>query len=103
MTKLIIQIPSLNEAQTLGPTIGDLPREIPSVDVIEYLVVDDGSSDNTAEVARHLGVDHVVRHIKNRGLAAAFKTGLEASLRLGADIIVNTDADNQYQVYFQRY
>ncbi len=97
MTKLIIQIPSLNEAQTLGPTIGDLPREIPSVDVIEYLVVDDGSSDNTAEVARQLGVDHVVRHIKNRGLAAAFKTGLEASLRLGADIIVNTDADNQYQ------
>ena len=97
MTRLIIQIPCLNEAETLGVTIGDLPREIPGVDVIEYLVIDDGSSDNTAEVAKQLGVHHVVRHIKNRGLAAAFKTGLEASLRLNADIIVNTDADNQYK------
>lgn len=97
MTKLIIQIPCLNEAETLGPTIDDLPREIPGVDVIEYLVIDDGSTDNTAEVARQVGVHHVVRHTRNKGLASAFRTGLEASLRLGADIIVNTDADNQYQ------
>ncbi len=97
MTKLIIQIPCLNEAQTLGATINDLPREIPGIDVIELLVIDDGSSDNTAEVAKQLGVHHIVRHIKNKGLAAAFKTGLETSLRLQADIVVNTDADNQYQ------
>lgn len=97
MTKLVIQIPCLNESQTLGPTINDLPREIPGVDVIEFLVIDDGSSDNTAEIAKQLGVHHIVRHIKNKGLAAAFKTGLEACLRLQADIIVNTDADNQYQ------
>lgn len=97
MTRLIIQIPCLNEEQTLGATIEDLPREIPGIDVIEFLVIDDGSSDKTAEVAKQLGVHHVVRHIRNKGLAAAFKTGLEASLRLRADIIVNTDADNQYQ------
>lgn len=97
MTRLIIQIPCLNEEQTLGPTIDDLPRSIPGVDVIEFLVIDDGSTDNTVEVARQAGVHHVVQHIKNRGLAAAFRTGLEASLRLRADIIVNTDADNQYK------
>lgn len=97
MTKLIIQIPCLNEAQTLAPTIADLPRELPGVDVIEYLVIDDGSSDDTAQVARQLGVHHVIRHTRNRGLATAFRTGLDTSLRLGADIIVNTDADNQYQ------
>lgn len=97
MTKLIVQIPCLNEAQTLAPTINDLPRQIPGIDVIEFLVIDDGSSDNTVEVAKQLGVHHIVRHIKNKGLAAAFKTGLEASLRQHADIIVNTDADNQYR------
>lgn len=97
MTKLIIQIPCLNEAETLKPTIDDLPRNIPGVDVIEFLVIDDGSTDNTSEVAKQVGVHHVVRHTRNRGLATAFRTGIESSLRLGADIIVNTDADNQYQ------
>lgn len=97
MTKLIIQIPCLNEEQTLGPTIDDLPREITGVDVIEYLIIDDGSSDKTVEVAKKSGVHHIARHTRNKGLATAFRTGLEACLRLGADIIVNTDADNQYQ------
>lgn len=97
MTKLIIQIPCLNEADHLAATIADLPREISGVDEIEYLVIDDGSTDNTSEVARKLGVHHVVRHTINKGLATAFRTGLDACLRLGADIIVNTDADNQYQ------
>jgi len=97
MIKLVIQIPCFNEAQTLALTIDDLPREIPGVDVVEFLVIDDGSSDDTSKVARQLGVHHVVRHLRNKGLAAAFKTGLEASLSLQADIIVNTDADNQYQ------
>lgn len=97
MTKLIIQIPCLNEAKTLGSTIDDLPRELPGIDEIEYLVIDDGSSDNTSEVAKQAGVHHVVQHTRNMGLATAFRTGLEACLRLGADIIVNTDADNQYQ------
>ncbi|MBL4743050.1 MAG: glycosyltransferase family 2 protein [Cycloclasticus sp.] len=97
MTKLIIQIPCLNEADHLAATIADLPREIPGIDEIEYLIIDDGSTDNTSEVAVQLGVHHVVRHIRNKGLATAFRTGLDACLRLGADIIVNTDADNQYQ------
>ena len=95
--KLIIQIPCFNEEATLPLTIADLPREVPGVDVVEWLIVDDGSSDRTAEVARGLGVDHVVSHPHNRGLAAAFLTGLDACLRAGADVIVNTDADNQYQ------
>lgn len=94
--KLIIQIPCYNEEATLPLTLADLPRELPGVDVIEVLVVDDGSWDRTAEVARELGVQHIVRHTRNRGLAAAFQTGLEAALAAGADIIVNTDADNQY-------
>jgi len=95
--KLIIQIPCYNEESTLSQTVRDLPRALPGVDVIEYLVVDDGSTDRTAEAARELGVHHVVRLKRNRGLAIAFVTGLEAALQVGADIIVNTDADNQYQ------
>ncbi|MGE3841499.1 MAG: glycosyltransferase family 2 protein [Vicinamibacterales bacterium] len=96
MTKLIIQIPCLNEADTLPATLGDLPRAIAGIDVIEYLVVDDGSRDATASVALAHGVTHVVRFRRNKGLASAFMAGLDASLRLGADYIVNTDADNQY-------
>ncbi len=94
--KLIIQIPCFNEEETLPGTIADLPRSLPGVDVIELLVVDDGSTDRTVEVARQCGVHHVVSHDVNRGLARAFMTGIEASLRAGADVIVNTDADNQY-------
>jgi glycosyltransferase involved in cell wall biosynthesis len=94
--KLIIQIPCFNEEQTLPETIADLPRHVAGVDIVEWLVIDDGSSDRTAELARELGVDHVVRHPRNRGLAAAFMTGLDAALEAGADVIVNTDADNQY-------
>ena len=94
--KLIIQIPCFNEQDTLALVIADLPRTLPGVDQIELLVVDDGSSDRTAEVARQLGVHHLVRLRRNRGLARAFRTGLEVALAAGADIIVNTDADNQY-------
>ncbi|MCD6289164.1 MAG: glycosyltransferase family 2 protein [Anaerolineae bacterium] len=94
--KLIVQIPCLNEEATLPETVRDIPREIPGVDKVEILVVDDGSTDRTAEVARELGVDHIVRFPQNRGLAAAFAAGIDACLRLGADIIVNTDGDNQY-------
>lgn len=95
--KLIIQLPCLNEAGTLAVALRDLPRAVPGFDQVQWLVVDDGSSDGTAELAQQLGVDHVVRHPVNRGLAAAFMTGLETCLRLGADVIVNTDADNQYE------
>lgn len=95
--KLIIQIPCFNEAQTLPATVATLPRKIGGVDQIEYLVVDDGSSDRTPKVARGCGVHHVVCLPHHMGLAAAFVAGLEASVRLGADVIVNTDADNQYQ------
>jgi glycosyltransferase involved in cell wall biosynthesis len=94
--KLVIQIPCFNEADTLAATLADLPRSVPGVDTVEWLVIDDGSTDGTADVARANGVDHVVVHPRNRGLAAAFLTGLDTALRLGADIVVNTDADNQY-------
>jgi glycosyltransferase involved in cell wall biosynthesis len=94
--KLIIQIPCFNEAEALPVTMAALPRRIAGCDEVEWLVVDDGSSDGTADVARRLGADHVICHATNRGLAAAFMTGLEAATANGADIIVNTDADNQY-------
>ena len=94
--KLIIQIPCYNEAETLALTISELPRSVAGFDVVEFLVIDDGSRDGTAEMARDLGVHHVVRHPTNLGLARAFQTGIDASLRFGADVIVNTDADNQY-------
>jgi glycosyltransferase involved in cell wall biosynthesis len=94
--KLVIQIPCYNEEQTLPATLADLPREVDGFSCVEWLVIDDGSEDNTSQVARDLGVDHVVRITQNRGLANAFMTGLDASLKAGADVIVNTDADNQY-------
>jgi len=94
--KLIIQIPCLDEEATLAQTIADLPRQIDGIDEIELLVIDDGSTDRTVEVAREQGVEHIVRLTSNRGLAAAFQAGLDASLKLGADLVVNTDADNQY-------
>jgi glycosyltransferase involved in cell wall biosynthesis len=94
--KLIIQIPCLNEEETLPITLADLPREVPGFDVVEWLVIDDGSTDRTIEVAREHGVDHIVRLTNNKGLAAGFQAGLDACLKLGADVIVNTDADNQY-------
>ncbi|MDA3935571.1 MAG: glycosyltransferase family 2 protein [Actinomycetota bacterium] len=94
--KLIIQIPCLNEADTLAIALAELPRDVPGIDVVEWLIVDDGSTDATVDVARAAGVDHVVSHKSNLGLASAFKTGIDACLRLGADVIVNTDADNQY-------
>ncbi|MBA4741438.1 MAG: glycosyltransferase family 2 protein [Azoarcus sp.] len=94
--KLIIQIPCLNEAGTLAIALNALPREVPGFDSVEWLIIDDGSSDDTTKVAREHGVDHVVRHTRNQGLARGFMTGLDACLRLGGDVIVNTDADNQY-------
>src|SRR5918994_1286404 len=96
MTKLLIQIPCYNEEQSLPVALAALPRSLPGVDTIEWLVIDDGSTDRTAEVARALGVDHIVRLPRHRGLATAFMAGLEGCLQAGADIIVNTDADNQY-------
>jgi glycosyltransferase involved in cell wall biosynthesis len=96
VTKLIIQMPCLNEAETLNIALEALPREVPGVDVVEWLIIDDGSTDATVEVAHAAGVDHIVRHSHNLGLAQAFMTGVDACLRRGADIIVNTDADNQY-------
>src|SRR6476660_7042961 len=97
--KLIIQIPCLNEASTLPATLADLPRVVPGVDRVEVLVVDAGSRDGTAEIAKACGADHVVRLRRNKGLAAAFMTGIDAALKAGADFIVNTDADNQYAAH----
>ena len=97
MTKLIIQIPCYNEEATLGITLAQLPRQLPGIDTIEWLVIDDGSTDRTIEVACTAGVDHIVRFHRHCGLATAFVKGLEAALAAGADIIVNTDADNQYR------
>jgi glycosyltransferase involved in cell wall biosynthesis len=94
--KLIIQIPCFNEEGQLPATLAELPRELDGVDELEWLVVDDGSSDRTVDVARESGVDHIVRLTNNKGLATAFQAGLDACLKLGADIVVNTDADNQY-------
>src|SRR6478735_8595293 len=94
--KLIIQIPCFNEAQQLPQTLADLPREVDGFDTVEWLVVDDGSSDETVQVARAHGVDHLVRLTNNKGLATAFQAGIDTALKLGADVIVNTDADNQY-------
>jgi glycosyltransferase involved in cell wall biosynthesis len=96
MTKLIIQIPCFNEELTLETTLSALPRHLPGIDTIEWLVINDGSRDRTVAVAKDCGVDHIVSFSSNQGLAKAFMAGLEASLRAGADIIVNTDADNQY-------
>ncbi|MCF8107520.1 MAG: glycosyltransferase family 2 protein [Desulfohalobiaceae bacterium] len=94
--KLIVQIPCYNEEDTLPHTVADIPRQIEGVDQVEVLIVDDGSRDRTVEVAREIGVDHIVKNTNNKGLARTFLVGLDASLRLGADIIVNTDGDNQY-------
>jgi len=94
--KLIIQIPCYNEADTLAIALAALPRKVPGFDTVEWLIVDDGSTDDTVAVARENGVDHVIRHTRNQGLARGFMTGLDACLRRGADVIVNTDADNQY-------
>lgn len=95
--KLIIQIPALNEEATLASTIRDLPKKIKGIDEIKLLVINDGSTDNTVEVAKDSGADHLVNFTKTQGLARAFQAGLDACLKLGADIIVNTDADNQYE------
>src|SRR6188474_1702063 len=94
--KLIIQIPCFNEETTLPETLADLPREIEGIETVEWLIIDDGSTDRTIEVAREHGVHHIVRLTNNKGLANGFQAGLDASLKLGADVIVNTDADNQY-------
>ncbi len=94
--KLVIQIPCFNEAETLPEVLADIPKSIPGIDVIETLIIDDGSSDDTSGIARSLGASRVVRHRGNRGLARSFLTGLEVALEMGADIIVNTDGDHQY-------
>jgi len=96
IVKLVIQIPCYNEAETLEAALSEVPHAIPGFSCVETLVVDDGSIDDTVAVARRLGVQHIVRHGHNRGLAQAFQTGLDYALRLGADVIVNTDGDNQY-------
>lgn len=94
--KLIIQIPCLNEEETLPLVFEKMPKKIKGIDVIETLIIDDGSTDKTVEVAKKLGVNHIIHHAQNRGLAKSFEDGVDAALRLGADIVVNTDGDNQY-------
>ncbi len=94
--RLIVQIPALNESATIGAVIADIPRQIAGVGRVEVLIIDDGCTDDTVAVALRAGADHVVRHTSNKGLATAYQTGIDTALRLGADIIVNTDADNQY-------
>lgn len=96
MMKLFIQIPCFNEANTLPAVIRDLPKRIPGIDEIEYMIIDDGSTDNTVEIAKTLNIRHIVEHKTNRGLAASFRDGVEYALHHGADIVVNTDGDNQY-------
>src|SRR5215203_929429 len=95
--KLVVQIPCLDEEETLPEVLSELPRELAGFDAVEWLVIDDGSTDRTIDAARANGVDHIVRLTNNKGLAAGFQAGIDASLKLGADVIVNTDADNQYQ------
>jgi len=96
MTKLIIQIPCYNEEESLPVTLAGLPQEVEGFDVVEWLIIDDGCTDNTIEVAKAHGVNHIVSFIKHQGLARAYMAGLESCLKIGADVIVNTDADNQY-------
>jgi glycosyltransferase involved in cell wall biosynthesis len=96
MSKLIVQIPCLNEAETLPAVVREIPKHIRGIDSVEVLVVDDGSWDDTAQTARACGVEHIVRFKRQRGLAAAFMAGIDTALKLGADFIVNTDGDNQY-------
>ncbi len=96
MTKLIIQIPCYNEAECLAVTLSFLPRQVPGFDIVEWLVIDDGCTDATVRIAQENGVDHVIAHVENLGLAQAFMTGLSACVKLGADVVVNTDGDNQY-------
>ncbi len=100
MPKLIIQIPCLNEAEQLPIALPALPRQVEGFDQVEWLVIDDGSTDGTVEVARAHGVDHIVKLTNNKGLASAFQAGIDACLKLGADVIVNTDADNQYDASY---
>ena len=95
--KLIIQIPCFNEAESLPITLADLPKKVHGFDVVEFLIVNDGSTDLTVKIAKDLGVHHIISFSKNQGLARAFMAGIDASLKLGADVIVNTDADNQYK------
>ena len=94
--KLFIQIPCFNEAKTLPLTLSELPRKVKGFSKVEYLIINDGSTDDTVAVAKKCGVHHIVSYRKNRGLAYAFKRGIDACIRYGADVIVNTDADNQY-------
>lgn len=96
MRKLFIQVPCFNEAETIAIALSHLPRNVAGFDSVEWLIVDDGSTDDTARIARESGADHVIRHTRNQGLARAFMTGIDACIRRGADVIVNTDADNQY-------